>query len=445
MRVYYEVHGDSPDTVCLLPPWAISHSRAWRATLPYLARHFRVITIDPRGNGRSDRPQHLAAYSRAAHVSGRDRGAGRDGHRPGDDRRRQSACGASAGAGERAPGPRASGRCSSRHSSGSRRASRGPFTSGERERYEGMGKFNPAYWRQDFRGFVEWFARWTAPHPHSTRQIEVLRRGRAGDRRRDADPGLRGLRHVQARRGARSGARNPVPGAGDPERRPRDVPQAHQRPAGRGHAAGRLHVFEGLGPLVGARWPVAMNLVLREFLESVRARDTARQQGGRVKEPTRARFPDESGYVERDGVRVYWESFGEGDADHPAAPPWSIVHSRIWKAQVPYLARHHRVVSSTGAATAARIAPATPRPTGRDQFVEDARAVLDATEHRPGRGGRRLVRRPDRAAADRGRAARGGRGVHRPRVPTCASHGRSGRSSASASRCLPTRAGRSTT
>jgi hypothetical protein len=36
---------------------------------------------------------------------------------------------------------------------------------------------------------------------------------------------------------------------------------------------GRLHVFEGLGPAVAARWPVAMNLVLREFFESVRADD----------------------------------------------------------------------------------------------------------------------------------------------------------------------------
>ena len=34
-------------------------------------------------------------------------------------------------------------------------------------------------------------------------------------------------------------------------------------------SGGRLHVFEGLGPNVAGRWPVAMNLVLREFLESV--------------------------------------------------------------------------------------------------------------------------------------------------------------------------------
>jgi hypothetical protein len=34
---------------------------------------------------------------------------------------------------------------------------------------------------------------------------------------------------------------------------------------------GRLHVFEGLGPNVACRWPIAMNIVLREFLEDVRS------------------------------------------------------------------------------------------------------------------------------------------------------------------------------
>ena len=68
VRVFWEVYGDSPDTVCLLPPWALLHSRAWHPQIAYLARHFRVITIDPRGNGRSDRPSLVSAYSRAAHV-----------------------------------------------------------------------------------------------------------------------------------------------------------------------------------------------------------------------------------------------------------------------------------------------------------------------------------------------------------------------------------------
>ena len=44
-------------------------------------------------------------------------------------------------------------------------------------------------------------------------------------------------------------------------------------------------------------------------------------------------------------------------------PTWSIIHSRHWKAQIPYLARHARVSRSTGAATAARIARTRSRPT----------------------------------------------------------------------------------
>ena len=34
----------------------------WKAQVPYLARHHRVITFDPRGNGRSDRPSAPAEY-----------------------------------------------------------------------------------------------------------------------------------------------------------------------------------------------------------------------------------------------------------------------------------------------------------------------------------------------------------------------------------------------
>jgi hypothetical protein len=54
-----------------------------------------------------------------------------------------------------------------------------------------------------------------------------------------------------------------------------------------------------------------------------------------VKEQTRARYPDEEGYVERDGVRVSWERYGEGEPTILLPPTWEIVHSRFWKAQIP--------------------------------------------------------------------------------------------------------------
>ncbi|HEY4824685.1 MAG TPA: alpha/beta hydrolase, partial [Solirubrobacteraceae bacterium] len=66
------------------------------------------------------------------------------------------------------------------------------------------------------------------------------------------------------------------------------------------------------------------------------------------REQTRALYADESGYVERDGVRVFWERYGEGEATVLLLPTWSGIHSRMWKFQIPYLARHCRVLTFDG-------------------------------------------------------------------------------------------------
>jgi pimeloyl-ACP methyl ester carboxylesterase len=59
------VFGEGEPAVVFAPLDPIVHSLAWKAQVPYLARRSRVITIDPRGNGRSDRPQSPAAYTDA--------------------------------------------------------------------------------------------------------------------------------------------------------------------------------------------------------------------------------------------------------------------------------------------------------------------------------------------------------------------------------------------
>ena len=59
----------------------------------------------------------------------------------------------------------------------------------------------------------------------------------------------------------------------------------------------------------------------------------------------RARYPDTEGFVERDGVKVSYEVFGSGEPALVFAPTDPLVHSRAWKAQVPYLARTSRVVT----------------------------------------------------------------------------------------------------
>jgi len=63
LRIGYEVYGDGEHTVLLMPPWAIGHSESWKAQVPYLARHFRVVTYDPVGNGKSDRSQDPNDYT----------------------------------------------------------------------------------------------------------------------------------------------------------------------------------------------------------------------------------------------------------------------------------------------------------------------------------------------------------------------------------------------
>lgn len=69
VRLYYEVFGDGPITVLLLPAWSIVHSRVWKLQVPHLARQFRVVAFDPRGNGRSDRPSGESAYDDEAFLA----------------------------------------------------------------------------------------------------------------------------------------------------------------------------------------------------------------------------------------------------------------------------------------------------------------------------------------------------------------------------------------
>ena len=69
VKVGYEVFGEGEPALVFVPIDGIVHSRAWKAQVPYLARTHLVVTIDPRGNGRSDRPQSAAAYADTEFVA----------------------------------------------------------------------------------------------------------------------------------------------------------------------------------------------------------------------------------------------------------------------------------------------------------------------------------------------------------------------------------------
>src|SRR5580700_998983 len=95
------------------------------------------------------------------------------------------------------------------------------------------------------------------------------------------------------------------------------------------------------------------------------------------REQSRARYPDSSGYIKRDGVRLYYEVYGAGEPTVFLLPTWSIIHSRHWKMQIPYLARHCRVLTFDGRGNGR-----SDRPVAGYQgaeFAADAVAVMAAT------------------------------------------------------------------
>jgi len=95
------------------------------------------------------------------------------------------------------------------------------------------------------------------------------------------------------------------------------------------------------------------------------------------REQSRARYPDSSGYLKRDGVRLYYEVYGSGEPTVLLLPTWSIIHSRHWKMQIPYLARHCRVVTFDGRGNGRSDRPVAGYE--ESEFAADALAVMDTT------------------------------------------------------------------
>jgi len=70
VRVAWEVHGDqNGPSVLLLPTWAIADAGHWKFQVPVLARRYRVVVIEGRGNGRSDHPAAPGAYAISEYLA----------------------------------------------------------------------------------------------------------------------------------------------------------------------------------------------------------------------------------------------------------------------------------------------------------------------------------------------------------------------------------------
>ena len=279
VRLYYEVHGDGPTTVLLLPPWSIVHSRIWKLQVPYLARHAQVVVYDGRGNGRSDRPagpvgvRRRRAGRRRGRRAGRGRGSG-----SGRGRTLGGSPGA-AGAGGRPPGPGA--RCGLRR--------RGPSCSQdrpnpiedaferERDSYDGWWRWNAHHWRRDQAGFAEFF--FGEAFPERALDQAGGGRGGVGARDRRGDAGRRPTRHGAGSLGPAEALRRDREGALSVARDARRRRPHHPAPRRRWPSPARsgcpIDVVVGGGHCVQARHPVWFNLRLRRFVEEVSGRASA--------------------------------------------------------------------------------------------------------------------------------------------------------------------------
>jgi pimeloyl-ACP methyl ester carboxylesterase/predicted glycosyltransferase len=100
---------------------------------------------------------------------------------------------------------------------------------------------------------------------------------------------------------------------------------------------------------------------------------------GRDGEQSRARYPDAQGFVERDGMRLFYEVYGEGEQTLFLIPTWSLVHSRHWKMQIPYFARHFRVLTMDGLGNGRSDRCRDQQRYGAAEFARDCLAAMDAS------------------------------------------------------------------
>ena len=256
-----DVRGDEP-TILLPTSVQLATGEQWKLQVPYLARRFRVLVVEMRGNGRSDIPSGAPAYRMAELVA--DLVAVLDHH------------GVATAV---AVGLSGSGRTVLELAAAHPDRVAGvvaiaPLVLPRRADAPGVfepdGRFRPEFVASDFRRFAEFFASMVYTDPHSTKIWEDLVRWSAGTTAQAMVDGQHGLfPHDEA--AARDLCRRvqcPVlvlHGDEDPLI-PLESAEAVARWTG-----GELVVLPGSGHVPNLRDPVRANLLVREFTDTVTA------------------------------------------------------------------------------------------------------------------------------------------------------------------------------
>jgi pimeloyl-ACP methyl ester carboxylesterase len=278
--VYWERFGDGEPTVLFVPPWAIVHSHIWKMQVPYFARHFRVVTFDPRGNGRSERPTGAADYAETEYAE--------DALAVMDATNTEQAVVVSLSMGAQrsllladAHPERVLGLVFVAPSLPlvPEHPMRGHYARRflrELDTDEGWARYNASYWRRDYPSFLQFFFETAFSEPHSTKQIEdAVGWGLETDPETLIATALGEGLDEQTTRAITERISCPVMVIHGEEDGIRPVEAGAELAALTG---GEFLRMPGVGHCPQARKPVAVNLALREFVDRAAIRSPRKEE-----------------------------------------------------------------------------------------------------------------------------------------------------------------------